>query len=517
SLQTDNKVVVFVNDYVEGVIRGEKSIIGQLDLPDRVQVRTIHGEDDMQQRKMIQSEFNLGQEKMVLFVSGDTADVGVDFSGADRMIHYNEPWTIYDKKQQIGRAYREGLNHDLVASTLVVGGTIEEGMYNYIRKKEKAIEKLISGIPISEAEKLMLEKDEKRAGSDLNVDSEFAEYYFSALKGLMRMFGYTKGAGEVGYNAFIREHGEKYAQFYQQMGMRSYQANTARVSAAMISRFMEENGRSGEEVKILDMASGPELMKKHAPKEWQDRIFSLDLNAHHFTNGATSKAMVGSFVDLPIKEGSMDFVTFNLAIQESSIAITKKDYEGVKIFYELNHVLKIGGRASIIFDYSLDYKNKAGFFENLQKFGFAVVEEESGELSAGKNYQAKTLTLKKEKELTVDFDELVADMGAEKIKWFKFGENKVSQSSLRDTRKIISGFKLNGREYEIDLNEGDRAVLAEEQEIITQAEQLKAGRRIEEIPKAAIIQNGFCRYWNGSHYVLFKKLKTDNGAVIIKE
>ncbi|MFA5994789.1 MAG: C-terminal helicase domain-containing protein, partial [Parcubacteria group bacterium] len=282
SLQTDNKVVVFVNDYVEGVIRGEKSIIEQLDLPDRVQVRTIHGEDDMQQRKMIQSEFNLGQEKMVLFVSGDTADVGVDFSGADRMIHYNEPWTIYDKKQQIGRAYREGLNHDLVASTLVVGGTIEEGMYNYIRKKEKAIEKLISGIPISEAEKLMLEKDEKRSGSDLNVDSEFAEYYFSALKGLMRMFGHTKGAGEAGYNAFIREHGEKYAQFYQQMGMRSYQANTARVSAAMISRFMQENGRSGEEVKILDMASGPELMKKHAPKEWQDRIFSLDLNAHHF-------------------------------------------------------------------------------------------------------------------------------------------------------------------------------------------------------------------------------------------
>ncbi|MFA5994702.1 MAG: SNF2-related protein, partial [Parcubacteria group bacterium] len=35
SLQTDNKVVVFVNDYVEGVIRGEKSIIEQLDLPDR--------------------------------------------------------------------------------------------------------------------------------------------------------------------------------------------------------------------------------------------------------------------------------------------------------------------------------------------------------------------------------------------------------------------------------------------------------------------------------------------------
>ncbi|MEI6587603.1 MAG: SNF2-related protein [Candidatus Moraniibacteriota bacterium] len=517
ALQETNKIVVFVNDYVEDVIRGEKNIIPRLDLPKDVVVQAIHGKDVKSQRSNIQDDFNHGAGKMVLFVSGDTADVGVDFSWADKIIHYNEPWTIYDKKQQIGRVYREGLKHDLSAVTMITANSIEEGIYNYIRTKEKAIEKLISGIPMTEVEKAMLQKDEKQLDSNLEINAEFAEYYFSSWERLMRMFGYTKEIGEKSFAEFLRQHGENYAECYKELGARSYQANTARVSAAIIERISKEAGKNSAELKILDLASGPELLREHSSEEMRKNIFSLDLNVHHFAQSSSGKAVAGSFANLPFAKKSFDYATLNLAIQESSLVIKEEDYERAKIFYELNQTLRMGGRAAIIFDYSFDYKNSSGFFENIKKLGFEIAESESGEISSGNNYQAKILMVEKVEELETDFDDIIEDIGKEDARWFKFSEKRTERVSLKDTRRIIHSFTLNGESYPIELNKMDRKILEEEQAIIAEAENLRKGRKIENIPREEIIDNNFCRYFNGTKYVLFKKLKSDKGAVVIKD
>ncbi|MFZ2189131.1 MAG: DEAD/DEAH box helicase [Candidatus Moraniibacteriota bacterium] len=517
ALRENNKIVVFVNDYVEDVIRGDKNIISKLDLPKDAVVRTIHGKDVKSQRSNMQDDFNHGAGKMVLFVSGDTADVGVNFSGADKIIHYNEPWTIYDKKQQIGRVYREGLKHDLSAVTMIVSNSIEEGIYNYIRTKEKAIEKLISGIPMTEVEKAMLQKDEKQFDSNLEINAEFAEYYFSSWERLMRMFGYTKEIGEKSFAEFLRQHGENYAECYKELGARSYQANTARVSAAIIERISKEAGKNSAELKILDLASGPELLREHSSGKMQKSIFSLDLNVHHFAQSSSGKAVAGSFANLPFAKESFDYATLNLAIQESSLVIKEDDYERARIFYELSQTLKMGGRAAIIFDYSFDYKNSSGFFENIKKLGFEMVESESGEISSGSNYRAKILMIEKREELETDFDDIMEGIGKENARWFKFSEKRTERVRLKDTRRIIRSFVLNGENYPIELNEMDREILEEEQAIITEADNLRKGRKIEDIPKEEVIDNNFCRYFNGTKYVLFKKLKSDKGAVIIKD
>ena len=42
-LKNQEKIVVFVNGYIEGVIRGNNNIIGKLNLPEDVAIEEIHG------------------------------------------------------------------------------------------------------------------------------------------------------------------------------------------------------------------------------------------------------------------------------------------------------------------------------------------------------------------------------------------------------------------------------------------------------------------------------------------
>lgn len=119
---------MFVNGYVEGVIRGEDNIVGDLKVSAGVTVRVIHGENK-DEREEIEKQFQNTDERMLLIVSGGTADVGVNFSRAQRVIMANEPWTVADKDQQIARVYRFGLQNDLTVRTLIAKGTLEEGIH----------------------------------------------------------------------------------------------------------------------------------------------------------------------------------------------------------------------------------------------------------------------------------------------------------------------------------------------------------------------------------------------------
>ena len=108
AFQQHDSIVVYVNGYVEDVIRGDHAVVPKLSLPEDVEIHVIDGSTPKAERQTIQQQIQRGGGKSVLFVSGQTADVGVDFSQADHVIFYNEPWTEYDKRQQLGRVYREG-------------------------------------------------------------------------------------------------------------------------------------------------------------------------------------------------------------------------------------------------------------------------------------------------------------------------------------------------------------------------------------------------------------------------
>ena len=509
-----NKVVMFVNGYIDGVIRGEKTIFDQLGLPDDVEIHVIDGQVPKARRLEIQRMLQESGKKMLLAVSGQTADVGVDFSGADELYFYNEPWTEYDKKQQQGRVYRPGLKKDLISHTFYVRGTIEEGIHKYKAVKYNAVEKLLRGIPISELEKELLRQDEQQVDPNLEVNPTLAEYYFSNWNRMLKIFNHVKEIGEENFVKFLGRYGREYAECYVDLGSRSYQSNANRLAGTIIDKFAKAKGQVPEFVRILDVASGPEMLKKHIPDEYQQQVTSVDINPHHFVEQG-KKQLVGSFLNLPVADSTVDYANLSLALHYTKFLPTKQNYERLKVLSELNRVLTTGGIAVINLMHTLDLKDRVTFTEAIGKLGFEMVEKYSGRAESGAQFVTRLIVLQKVSESPQEIGALVRNLGSRLLQGFKLAKNDVW---LRDSRKIVTSFMLDDKtKIKTEFNQTDQKVLEEEQDTLDQMKKLKRQYRgIKNIPVEEVKKAGFARVFNSRRYVLFKKLDSDNGAVITR-
>ncbi len=516
SFVTKDKVVMFVNGYIEGVIRGESNILERLNVPPGVEIRTIEGNVNKEERTAIQQELQDPQKRILLVVSGQTADVGVDFSGAQELFFYNEPWTEYDKRQQMGRVYRPGLKEDLTVTTFYTEGTIEEGIHYYIEDKYHAVEKLLRGIPLSIIERDLLRHNEPN-GPNLEIHPEFAKYWQSARGNLLKIFGSVKGPafGETEFKQFLKRYGQLYADSYIEVGSRSYQANASRLAATLIGNFAQAKKLQPADIHILDVASGPEMLKRHIAEPYAERVFSLDINAEHF-KPAGDKRTVGSFLHLPVKNSSIDYANLSLAFHYTSFLPSKHQYERVEVIKELNRVLKPGGRVVMSLIYNEDLKDTEAFYQAMAKCGFAVVEPDAGEVESGKSFRARLITLEKTADCPQDIKELVKVLGPEGLKSFKTARQK---GSLRNSYKIATSFVVDDqRHIETQFNQDDQKVLEEEQQTIATLEGLKARwGSIEGIPKEEIYKLAHvARIRAGKKYLLFKTLQSGSGAVVVR-
>ncbi len=519
--QYKDKHVLFVNDYVEDVIRGEDAIIEELGLPASVEVLTIHGQN-RGERSAIVDRFNTSSGKVLLMVSGKTADVGVDLSVGQGVSFLNLPWTVADWKQQLRRVCRPGQREAVTSKVYVTEGTIEQGIYEYILQKYHAMEKVLRGIPPTDREKELLTKEEDSPDPNLAVNDELARYYFSSWDRLMRMFGYVKEIGEVSFKEFLTQYGDQYAESYADLGSRSYQANANRVTGTIINQMAAEQGKSPAQTRVIDLASGPEMLKQHIGAEWQDRVFSIDINQQHFaqsaaeSDGKSKKRAVGSLLALPFADGSFDFANLSLAFQYLNFAPSKGKYERLQALTEINRVLSVGGRAVINLIYSLELKDFERFTDLAGDLGFRVVEEYSGAVKAGNQYQSHVITLEKmtslDPELTIEARS--EQLGKDKREALKF---KKTGDKVKDSRRVITGFALGEKKLSVDFNPADQAVYEEEQTFLAEAERLKqAHGSIPKIPAEVIREHGFVRIRSGKKYLLFKKLTKGPGVVIVK-
>lgn len=513
AFQKKHKVVMFVNGYVEGIIRGDKTIFDMLTLPEGVELRIIEGDITQQQREAIQKELNESNKKIFLVVSGQTADVGVDFSAAQAIYFYNEPWTEYDKRQQLHRVYREGLKGDLESVTFITKDTIEEGIHRYIQIKMEAIEKLLRGIPISDLEREMIEKSEDQPEEDLEINAELAKYYFSAWDRMMNIFRHIKEIGEEDFKKFLTDFGREYAECYTDLGSRSYYANANRVVGTLLDTFVKEKRQDAEEIKILDIASGPEILKKHIPEQYQNRIVSLDINRHHFEGAKAGKRVVGSFLGLPFQEKSFDYANLALAWHYTSFIPSKGNYERLEVLVQANRILKDGGRLIISNIYSRELKDEEKFRELMQTLGFKVVEHYTGAIAVDTGFKSHVYTLQKERDIDTSLDIIIESLNKDTIDSLKF---KKLSSRLKDSRKIITEFSINGTFLGVRFNKEDLEILEEERAVVDLAELLKARYgEIKDIPKEEILNNNFGRIRIKKKYVLFKKLEKGPGVVVV--
>ncbi|MDO8591529.1 MAG: SNF2-related protein [bacterium] len=509
-----NKVVMFVNGYVDGVIRGEQTIFDELNLPEGVEVHVIDGSVSKAKRLEIQSLLQASERKILLAVSGQTADVGVDFSGAEEVYFYNEPWTEYDKKQELGRVFRPGLKNDLISHTFYVRGTVEEGIHKYIEFKYTAVEKLLRGIPLSELERQLLADEEKRVDPNLEVNPALAEHYLSSWSRMLKIYNYVKEIGEEDFVKFVGQYGREYAECYTDLGSRSYQANASRLSATVIDGFAKSRNQPAEFVRILDVASGPEMLKRHIGEEYQDQVVSVDINPHHFEE-VDDKRRVGSFLNLPVADSTIDYANLSLALHYTKFSIREGNYERIEVFKELNRVLVNEGVAVINLMHNLDLKNEETFAKAIERVGFKVVESHSGEVSSANNFRTRLITLQKVSNCPTHMPTLVQSIGGQLLQGFKFDKTDVK---LRDSRKIVTSFILSEKKkLKARFNQTDQRVLEEEQATIKSMKQLKSlYGSVENIPKEKVIRRGLARAFTGKTYVLFKSLDSGDGAVITR-
>lgn len=524
-----DKGVLFVNHYMEGVLRGHDRIVDHFELPDDVDLRLIMGGVSQEERLAIQRDLNSTDRRMLICVNGQTSDVGNDFSGVDFIAHYNQSWSQYYEDQQTARGLGDNGRPPLVSTTFVARDTVEEGINLHLAAKRRPIEKLLRGIPITELEQAMVQRDDQDQ-PDLSVNPELARYYFSAWDRMLKFFGYVKrdgGIGEERFKQFLQDYGGEYAQFYRDLGRRSYQANACRVSGAIIEQIASIDALDPRAIKILDVASGPEMLRRHIAEEYQDGIISTDINQSHFT-GDGGDRVVGSFLTLPIRAGSMDIINLSLALQYAKFIPTRRQYERLGVLTEFNSALRMGGKLVINLIYNLDIKDFEKFSQIAQATGFSVMGELSGEIIEGQRYRSRIITLEK----IADLYESGRTRGSEPDREILDGilENLTHEDmnglkwvpgarSLSDSRRIVNEFTLGERTIGIKLNSEDLEILAEEKEVIKDGEDLKKRYDgVGKIPASDIIQGGFVRVLLGDNnrYVLFKRLRRGEGAVVIR-
>lgn len=211
---------------------------------------------------------------------------------------------------------------------------------------------------------------------------------------------------------------------------------------------------------------------------------------------------------------TIDYVNMSLALHYSRLDISRGDFERIEVLKEMNRVLKKGGRAILNLVYSVDFRKEEQFLENLGKMGFRIVDEYCGEVNVGEHYSSKIMTLEKIEDSEA-IEGLVGGMNKQDLDGFKFEKIK-SGKGLKDSRKIITEFVMNGKTYKIDFNKSDAEIFNEEKSIEEEGRKMMENCSIEEISKEEIVKRGFVRFYGGKRFLLFKKLQSGNGAVVIR-
>jgi len=184
------------------------------------------------------------------------------------------------------------------------------------------------------------------------------------------------------------------------------------------------------------------------------------------------------------------------------------------VLTEANRVLKPGGRVILNNIYSLRLRNEAMFEDIMELIGFRVIKEYTGEVDTGKDYRSQLVTLEKRHDIDTDIQTIMDTIGKENFDGLRFSKIK---SSLKDSRKIIRQFILNGQEIPIKFNPEDQAVLEEEESILAEGNETKVQfGSIESIPREEIVNRGFIRIRPAKNYLLFKKLEKGNGVVTVR-
>jgi ubiquinone/menaquinone biosynthesis C-methylase UbiE len=383
---------------------------------------------------------------------------------------------------------------------------VEEGIHYYLEMKYKAVMKLLEGVPLSEIEQKMLLLNEKISDNNtIEGDQGLAEEWLqSPVNRLNRFFGATKEIGEEKMKGFLEKYGEEYAEYYAEMGSRGFQANTSRLVTALIKKYQEEKGVESP-MTILDVASGPEMLRKRMNKDDVENLYSLDINKSHFTE-QNWRQVVAGFTDTQFADNSVDYLNMSLAVHYSSFRPSRDEFERLEVFGEIARVLKVGGRSTINLVHSLEWKNRDELGQLLKELGLSVVDEGTGLATSGNRFMSECLTFEKVQEINIkEKIEVLKNEDSDLLDGLKLATK--GKTKLRKSQEIIKDFSLNGSDIEVALNEEDTHLLHEQESAYDEWKVLfeEYNKKIEEIPREVLLKKSILRYISGSKYKFVKK------------
>lgn len=531
------RIVYFINGPISWTIRPdeknwitqENTFISKMWLAKWIKVQVIHGDISDSERKKIQDRFNdeSSDEKIALFVSGSTADVGIDLTGGEHIIHINEPWTQADKDQQDARVYRYGQSKPITSTTYIVDDSIEEGINKYLKLKNDAILKLYFGIELTETERKALVKDDGDVPDDGeagSVNKWLADYFKTSSRELNEMFGCLKQAWSGKAEELVQRRWEEFAGYYKDLGPRSYQANVNRI-AGQIIKNISWKGKIDNPV-IVDLWSGPKMLRRHIDDKLKNDVISVDINPHHFSpeDIESGKAVVSNFLNISshIPEKSVDFISCSLSFQDTSWEFDNEEpnLERLQLLLQMHKVLKIGWTAMVSLPYSLMIKNMYEFENILKKYWFELVKEYTGNVSSDSQCNVNLISIRKTRNLyNWDYERPNVK------KWDFDGLTLVKKKgvSISNQKKVVSSFDLHNESFEVEQNKEGRAVVNSEkicEDLIKRLKdkyQRKGKKSIQFIPKEELLSNWFGRYFNSWSCVLIKKLHGGYGLFTHRE
>jgi SNF2 family DNA or RNA helicase len=103
----------------------------------------IVGEDKIDERNKIISEFNQNDEFKILIMSLKTGGLGLNLTVANHVIHYDRWWNPAVEEQASDRVYRIGQRKEVHIYRMITEKTIEEAIENLIKTKKKLFEDFI--------------------------------------------------------------------------------------------------------------------------------------------------------------------------------------------------------------------------------------------------------------------------------------------------------------------------------------------------------------------------------------
>lgn len=285
----------------------------------------------------------------------DVGGEGIDLTFISDIEVMSPPSVHSERTQVIGRCWRPGQKYDVHVGTQMLQGTIEQGMLEFALRKQRIIEMLMEGKPLSgEEEKILNDEISKVRGAGI-----LAYEAMSPRRKLMWIFNriFAQGKDRVReiLGAQDGKYGKELAKLYSELDEYSHQGNNRRLLFTLLDKHLGDlKEKFGARLKMADIAAGSLSVAKHLQHRKDIGVWSSDLMAPMLEVG--KKSLGAGYPQDRITENSMDELQYedesmHVAFHSLALQYTRNNRkkigsggdERMKSLNELNRVLAPGG------------------------------------------------------------------------------------------------------------------------------------------------------------------------------